>query len=620
MQIFQSTLFKKYYSPGCFTLNRTFVFFCAIFICIGCKNPVDEKSADTGYRKWHTITLNFEGPATSETAAENPFLNYRLNVTFSKGNRSLVVPGYYAADGHAGETGASSGHIWQVKFVPDETGEWDYSASFRNGAGISTSEDPNAGEPVAFDGQTGSFIVLPTDKEGRDFRAHGRLQYVGQRYLRFSESGQYFLKGGADSPENFLAYADFDSTYASDTSKVLIKTYEAHARDWKEGDVTWKNGKGKGIIGALNYLAGQKMNVVYFLTMNIGGDGKDVWPYLTHQDFERFDCSKLDQWEKVFTHADKLGIMLHFVTQETENERLLDHGDVGPLRKLYYRELIARFAHHLAVTWNLGEENGPAPFTPNGQNDAQRKAMATYFDRHDPYRNFTVVHTHASPKAREPIVDALYGFEALDGLSLQIGNKTTIHEETLKYLKRSADSGKIWVLTQDEIGKWHTGAVPDDVDPARDTLRQEVLWGNLMAGGAGVEWYFGYNYAHNDLNAEDWRTRENLWALTAVALDFFQEYLPFPEMSNMNELVSSEKAYCFGKKDEIFAIYLRKGDNTKINLEQNQEKFEIKWFDPQHGGPLKDGKPLFLEGTGWQPINKLNDEQDWVALVRAIDS
>ncbi|MDN5213774.1 DUF5060 domain-containing protein [Fulvivirgaceae bacterium BMA12] len=598
------------------TLKKPLLALLIFTLFASCSKQANDGGAIKEYRQWHTITLNFEGPATSEMAAENPFLDYRLNVTFSRNGRDMVVPGYYAADGNTGDTGADSGKIWQVKFVADEEGDWNYSVSFRKGPSISINDAPEAGEPVAFDGTNGRFKVIATDKTGRDLRAHGRLQYNGLRYLQFAGSKQYFLKGGADSPENFLAYQDFDGTYSSDSTKTFIKSYPAHIGDWKTGDITWKGGKGKGIIGALNYLAEEKMNAVYFLTMNIGGDGKDVWPYVNHQNFERFDCSKLDQWEKVFTHADKLGLMLHFVTQETENELLLDNGDVGPQRKLYYRELIARFAHHLAITWNLGEENGPASFTPHGQNDAQRKAMASYFDHHDPYQNFTVVHTHAALKAREPIVDSLLGYKALDGLSIQIGNKKTVHRETLKLLNQSIKSGHTWVLFQDEIGPANAGAVPDDVDPVHDTLRQEVLWGNLMAGGAGVEWYFGYKYAHNDLNAEDWRTRKNLWRQTAHALAFFQQHLPFWEMSNLNDLTSSENAYCFGKKDEVYAIYLRQGDHTRINLEQNTGKFHVKWFDPLKGGPLKEGPQLLLEGSGWQDLPKLDDNQDWVVLLK----
>lgn len=51
----------------------------------------------------------------------------------------------------------------------------------------------------------------------------------------------------------------------------------------------------------------------------------------------------------------------------------------------------------------------------------------------------------------------------------------------------------------DEIGFWHTGVLPDAINPRHDTIRKEVLWGSLMAGVAGVEWYFGARYDHNDL-------------------------------------------------------------------------------------------------------------------------
>ncbi|MFN3486371.1 MAG: DUF5060 domain-containing protein [Planctomycetota bacterium] len=309
-------------------------------------------------KKWHRVTITFDGPSTSEQAAPNPFRDYRLNVTFTKGARSVVVPGFYAADGNAAETGASSGSKWRVHFVPDEEGTWMWRASFRTGPDVALSSDPAAGSPASFDGASGSFSVGPTDKTGRDHRAKGMLRYVGAHHLRFAQTGEYFLKGGADSPENFLAYADFDQTPAT-------HRYEPHAGDWRSGDPTWRGGKGKNIIGALNYLAGKGMNSVYFLTMNVGGDGKDVWPWTSNAERYRFDVSKLDQWEIVFSHMDRLGIQLHVVTQETENDQLLDGGALGPQRKLYYRELVARFAHHLALVWNLGEENT--------NTDAQRK-------------------------------------------------------------------------------------------------------------------------------------------------------------------------------------------------------------------------------------------------------
>ena len=46
------------------------------------------------------------------------------------------------------------------------------------------------------------------------------LQYDGTRYLKHSGNGEIFLKGGADSPENFLAYREFDGTYYGGSNKA----------------------------------------------------------------------------------------------------------------------------------------------------------------------------------------------------------------------------------------------------------------------------------------------------------------------------------------------------------------------------------------------------------------
>lgn len=595
-----------------------------LFGLLSCQPTKEEASAT--YYQWHKMTLSFEGPETSEDAEDNPFLNYRLMATFRHGDQTYKVPGFYAADGNAAESGASSGNAWQVRFAPSDTGEWNYEVSFRKGENIAISDDANAGESVAFDGQSGTFQVVASEMQGRDFRAKGRLQYVGERYLKFAGTDEYFLKGGTDSPENLLGYQDFDGTYVqaeegqregeAATDKQLHQ-YAPHESDWHTGDPTWQDGKGKGLIGGLNYLAEQEMNSIYFLTSNIGGDGRDVWPYTSYDERARFDCSKLDQWEIVFSHADSLGLLLHFVTQETETELLLDNGDTGPQRKLYYRELIARFAHHLAVTWNMGEENGYASFTPNAQNDEQRQAMISYIKETDPYKNFVVLHTHSSHDPRYAILEPLLGFDALDGPSLQIAPPSDVHEETKHWIEASGGAGKQWVVNIDEIGPASKGALPDDVDPEHDTIRYEVLWGNLMAGGAGVEWYFGYRFPNNDLNLETWHTRNNLWKQTRIAVNFFHEYLPFWEMQSADELVSAEGAYGFAKPGEIYAIYLPKATTTDLQLDE-AGTYTVDWFDPKQGGDLQNGSVTEVSGGGSVSVGKAPSEgiQDWVVLLR----
>ncbi|MEM8897477.1 MAG: DUF5060 domain-containing protein, partial [Bacteroidota bacterium] len=328
-------------------------------------------------KKWHKITLIMDGPQASETGTPNPFTDYFLEATFSKGNKTVKVPGYFAADGNAGESGATSGNKWKIHFSPDEIGTWNFSIVFKTANSIIQNANPYSGNSVgSLDGKTGSFQVQASDKSGDDLRAKGRLQYVGKRYLRFAETGEYFFKIGADSPENLLAYQDFDNTPNIGNRR---KSWSSHIQDWKAGDPTWKNGKGKGLIGAINYLKSEGQNAFSFLTMNIEGDDRNVFPYISDKtaDRTRMDVSKLDQWEILFEHADKLGMFLHFKTQETENDQLLDNGGLGLERKVYYRELIARFSHHLALNWNVGEENT--------NTDNQRKDFASYLKGQDPY-------------------------------------------------------------------------------------------------------------------------------------------------------------------------------------------------------------------------------------------
>ncbi|WP_282122959.1 DUF5060 domain-containing protein [Algibacter mikhailovii] len=561
-------------------------------------------------KKWHKVTLSFEGDTLNEFDENNPFLNYRLNVVFSNKSKTYIVPGFFAADGNAGETSARSGNIWKVRFMPDEAGEWSYKVSFRKGENIAVNSDISAGEPTAFDGANGSFIIGEADKIGTAFRTKGRLKYVGERYLKYADTNESFIKGGADSPENFLGYYEFDQT--PDSHK-----YEPHAQDWKQGDPTWQNGKGKNIIGALNYLASKNMNSVYFLTMNIQGDGKDVWPWTNEHERYRYDCSKLDQWEVVFDHMDQLGLMLHIVTQETENELLLDIGETKVQRKLYYRELIARFSHHLGITWNLGEENGPLSWTPKGQNDQDRKDMAKYIKQNDPYQNFIALHTHANTDAQDLFLTPLLGYEYIDGPSMQTHHPHNVHDITVKWINESKNFGRPWVVNQDEIGPADTGAKPDADDPEHNEIRADVLWGNLMAGGAGVEWYFGYKYAHNDLKCEDWRSRDILWDQTRYAMEFFHKYIPFETMHSADDLTENEHDFVFAEKGAVYVVYLPEVKETKLDLTHTKAKYSVKWYNPKIGGELQQGSVKTLKGgdkisLGLPPTN----DQDWVALIQ----
>lgn len=564
-------------------------------------------------KKWHKVTLTFESSITThETDSINPFTDYRLDVRFSNGSKSYWVPGYYAADGDAANTGAASGSKWRVHFCPDETGVWTYVVSFRTGPLIAVSDNAAAGTAVAsLNGLSGSFVIQPTDKTGRDHRAKGRLRYVGEHHLRFAETAEYFLKAGCNSPENFLAYWEFDGTYddggAATTLPGGLHRYSNHVQDWNANDPTWQNGKGKGIIGALNYLASEGINALYFLTMNISGDGDDVWPYISHSDADRlrFDVSKLDQWEMVFSHMDSLGIVLHLVTQERENQTLLDGGALGIERMLYYRELIARFSHHPGIIWNLGEENGWAYLNRGTQNDRQRKEMSSYFKSHDPYQSFVCIHTYTNDL--NLIYTPLLGYPDFDGVSMQT-YYYNVHDFTKKWIDSSAARGRKWVVNHDETV---SGLDKNGPGNNHDLLREKVLWGNYMAGGGGVEWYLG----SEDLNAEDFRQWSGMWKLTRYAHQFFANQLPFWKMRSNDNLTSNTADYVLELPGKIYAVYLPTSSGSR-NINLPCGSYTVKWFEPEDNTALLNGSITAISGgANVYYGNPPYGSDDWVALI-----
>ncbi len=570
-----------------------------------------------------------------------------VRVTHESGTPSYRIPGYFAADGDAGESSASSGNKWRAHLSPDRAGRWDYEITLLAGKQVAVDDAAAHAARPALQAH-GSFVIAATDKTGRDFRARGRLQYVGRRYLRFAGSGEFLLKAGADSPENLLAYRDFDGTRsakrvgvarANEAATTPLKSWRAHVRDWRPGDPTWQGGRGKGLVGALRYLAGTGMNVVSFLTYNAGGDGDDVWPFVSRDDKLHYDCSKLDQWQVVFDHAQALGLLLHVKLQETENDderngdvssvpTALDGGELGVERKLYLREMIARFGHELGLTWNLGEENS--------QTTEQQRAMARFVHDTDPYHHHIVIHTF--PDQQDLVYPPLLGARsALTGASLQNGWDVA-HQRVLRWVRASEAAGKPWVVASDEQNPHYTGVPPDPgyagfdgvARPERgsrpytiDDIRKSVLWGTLLAGGAGVQYYFGYTLPQNDLDCEDWRSRSRSWEYARIALDFFRDNrIPFQDMRSADELIGStrddEPRHCFARPGDLYVVSLPDGATGQLDLGAKVGPFQVLWFDPRHGGALQLGSVQRVQGPGRTSLGRppADPDQDWIVLVR----
>lgn len=616
---------------------KVFCFFvCALFGSVSWASPV----LSGELKKWHKITLACPGPATSETATPNPFTDFRFNAVFSHPDSGKIytVPGYYAADGNAAQTSANGGNVWHVHFSPDETGTWNYSLTFRAGAGIAVDTNPSAGISAGhFDAASGSFEILPGDKTGSDLRAKGRLEYVGKHHLRFAETGEYFMKCGTDSPENLLAYDDFDGTPDVENR---TKSWTPHA-PVADGPVatevapfTWQEGKGSELLGAINYLAEEGLNAFSFLTFSLDGDDENVFPHLINagETFGtgtsdgrwagnkvhhlRFDVSKLAQWERVFEYATSKGMHLNFKTQEVENDELMDGGELGIERKLYYRELVARFGHHLALNWNLGEENT--------NSRVQRIAFAQWFHDNDPYRHPVVMHTkdNGGNDDQNAYLALLGNLSKLTGASLQPADDEqfdTVFPDTKLWVTHSFNAGKPWVVACDEPGHSGNGLMLNTNGSTNHVqARKNALWANPMAGGAGLEWYFGgsTNNPDTDTKAESFLSRSAFWPYCKHMLDFWKiSGAPFWKMVNDDGLIDSSNGHCLAKDGEQYVIYLKSGGTTNLNLDTHAGTFDVLWYDPRNGG-----FPSTYQITGGTTVNTgnppSNPSDDWVALVR----
>ena len=592
------------------------------FAALGCEqSPLgDDAGTVTGeLAVWQPLVLRFAGPAASAADnGPNPFLDYRLTVRFAApSGRAYDVPGAFDGDGRGGGVGDQ----WAARFAADEPGHWRWCASFRAGPGVAVDLDPTTGAPLAFDGAAGTFDVAPLEAQGSgaaDFFTLGRLEYVDGHYLRFRD-GPYWIKTGTNSPENLLAYVGFED--AADTPAGFRHAYAAHVADWRPGDPTLPGAtdEGKGIIGALNYLAEAGVNSVYFLPMNLGGDGHDTWPFLSPDDVTHYDLGKLAAWRVVFEHAQRRGIALHVVLSETEpaNRGWLDDADadgaaVGAIlstpRRLFYRELVARFADLPAIKWNLGEES-----VYSGD---EAVALAGYLAALDWADHPIALHNPADWFG--PYEDTL-GRPEFSATSIQY-QPDEAGALVERWRAASAGAGRPWVIDMDENRPAQEGLTPDNAGP----LRKTILYDTLFSGAGGIEWYLGYHPlpVGGDLNVEDFRTRAEMWAYATHARHFLEENTPFWLMTPADALLSGEAEDYGGGEvlalpGEVYAVYLPSAARP-ATLAAPDGDYTLRWYDPRTGEFA--GPPLALSAAGGALLLGLppgNTAGDWVALVTA---
>jgi len=440
--------------------------------------------------------------------------------------------------------------------------------------------------------------VAERDPNAPGFLSKGRLVNDGTYYLKCSGDGTYWIKGGTNSPENFLAYYEFHNTPKN-------HSFSVHSEDSQSPIYT-------NIFGAINYLASKHVNSIFMLLMNIGGDGQDVNPYSgkinlagdPSNDNLHFDISKLFQWDTLFRHCQEKGMHLHFVLSEGEeaNKRELDDAKLDIERKLYYREMIARFGYHNAVTWNLCEEYDypDLPISPT-----MAKCWAQYVKDLDPYDHPITIHNYVQDLEggwARFWGDRNFGVVSQQFCSLMLN----AYAEKVQYVrKRTAYNGWKIPVCLDETHQTSQSIKKDDCDYivcGQEAIRKHVIYPVYYSGGQ-LELSL-----EETLATEDFRVYEAAWNYMWYARNSLKE-LDISSMEPRHDYVGGDSNLCFTNHHE-YALYLPQGGNCQLNLAEGT--FLMKFYNPRTGeyqGPgisVVGGKTISIERP-WG--------EDWVIIL-----
>lgn len=582
--------------------------------------------------KWHPISLTFESDHKyGENNNPNPFLDIKMEVTFEhiKTKQKFTALGFFVADGKAEYTMATSGNKWRAMFTPELTGAWKYTISFSKGKNVAISD--HKGTPLSeLDGKEGRFIVSDTNKSGKDLRDKGILRHKYSNYFQFSNSS-YFIKNGIKSPSNFLSYYEFNN---ANLNSHFLHKYNDHASDYKYIGSLWgaHRNKGKNIMGAINYLSENNVNSLSFSLYNIeGGAGNDVFIWnKKSSNIKRIDISKLAQWEKVFSHMQKSGITINFILQESNNDHILNNGELKTNRKLYYREIIARFSHHPGVIWNLGERISMKSNSATSKDSVTRlKRTSSYIKGLDPYNHPIIVNASFND---EKLYNNIIADNTIDGISLEVKehNKEAFLKTSSNII--SSNSYKTpWAVFIDKVlDNNEKGLSKKPNNKTVDFYRREALWGNLIAKGSGMDLYLsekGNKKAiEKNINTESFTGYEKILKQNSFAGLFFGKDISryvhkldlCSNIGNSENITTSEEAYngyCLGIFRKIYILYFTKeGDKTIKNLPEST--YSITWYNPLNGKKLQNEDLKFIKGSfGKSNIGRAPFSGDSIAIL-----
>ncbi|MDX1285939.1 MAG: DUF5060 domain-containing protein, partial [Draconibacterium sp.] len=264
-------------------LNLTVCFF-SIFI-LSCTTEQDYSPVE----KWEVFELELTGPSDG-----NPYMDIDLKATFTQGEKSFTIPGFYDGNGK-----------YYIRFSPEKEGEWSFVTE-------SNSEE--------LSGKTGKFeCISPTGEN------HGPLKVVNTYYLEYADETPWYGIGTT-------AYQ-----WTSVKQSIQEQTLETLANS--------PFNKIRMCVFPKNYRYGNDTEPWQYPYKKVGEESDYTQP--NYEFFRNFD-KRVAQLNDMGIQADVIlfhpyDIWGYFLMGDELNER-------------YVRNMIARISAYRNVWWSLANE------------------------------------------------------------------------------------------------------------------------------------------------------------------------------------------------------------------------------------------------------------------------
>ena len=253
--------------------------------------------------------------------------------------------------------------------------------------------------------------------------------------------------------------------------------------------------------------------------------------------------------------------------EETEVE--FDLGHLSDERKLYMKEMVARFGHLLGLQWNLGEESNR-----DKQNTID---IAAYLRGLDGYRHPVAIHTNYNYEER---YNDFYGNINFNSSSFQ-GDGSNYDDVAKEIREKSKDKGRPWIAYGDEQG-------PDNLMDTDGMI--EIYLNNIFAGGAGCEFYDGNpeTGGGGDLTLENFRNYDALWKSLSNIVRFISDNI---DPRFMTPSFIDNRGALIGDKDTF--INLNKVYDVKFETNKALPYYVV-FLDPKTGNTSLSEGPAFI--------------------------